>query len=122
MHAGYLSLNCATCPGQEQDTREALGCVPHIAANQPAWKLYEDNEVVNYMNCPRFFIPEWVLNFWDVYKGYQRNRYAVPLFQEQPRKFILACDVYEGALNRFQALKMRDDEADAQRRRLSRAM
>jgi hypothetical protein len=120
MHAGYLSTNCGSCHKQEPDVRQALGCVPDIAANQPAWKLYEEERVVNYLNCPMMFIPKWVWYFWEVYRGYQRNRYSIPSFFEQPRKYAMACDAYESALGRFQIIKARDDEAQAQRKSLSR--
>lgn len=120
MHAGYLSLNCGSCREQPQEVRDALGCNPSMAGNQPAWQLVENGKCVNFMNCPSFFIPEWVWSWWDAYKGYQRGRYKVPGFDEQPRKYIQACDLYESSLGRFQAMKAEDDRIEAQRRGLKR--
>lgn len=118
MHAGYLALSCGTCKSQPQDVQDALGCNPNMAGNQPAWQLLEDGKCVNYLNCPSFFIPDWVWSFWDVYKGYQRGRYMLPSFDAQPRKYVQACDTYESALGRFQMMKAEDDRIDAQRRGL----
>jgi hypothetical protein len=120
MHAGYLSLNCGSCHKQEQDVRDALGCNPNMAGNQPAWELVEEDRCTRFMNCPSYFIPEWVWNFWDVYKGYQRSRYQMPRFDEQPRKYVKACDLYESSLGRFQMMKAEDDRVMSQMRGLKR--
>lgn len=120
MHAGYLSLNCGTCHKQPQDVRDALGCNPLVVANQPAWQLLEDGKCTNFMNCPSHFILDWVWSWWDVYKGYDRGRYKVPTFDEQPRKFVRAADLYEMHLGRFQAMKMEDDRIASQMRGLKR--
>lgn len=121
MHAGYLSTSCGTCHKQEKDVRDSLGCNPEVAANQPAWILEEDEKSILYYNCPSMFIPEWVWNFWDVYKGYQKGRYRVPAYDEQPRKYIQACDIYEAAYGLFQMLKMRDDQMKAQMNKFGKA-
>lgn len=89
-----------------------------MAGNQPAWQLVEDEKCVSFMNCPSHFIPEWVWSFWDVYKGYHRNRYQMPTFNEQPRKYVQACDLYESGLAHFQMLKADDDRVAAQSRGL----
>lgn len=98
--------------------RNILGCNPDVAGENTAWKYAEGDRKVYYYNCPVHFIPEWVWNFWSVYKGYQRARFSVPSLKDQPVKFVKACDIYERWISEFSELKAQDDAAERQLRRM----
>lgn len=91
-----------------------------MAGNQPAWQYAEEDKVVSYMNCPSMFIPVTVMHFWDVYKGYTKQRAALPALRDQPRKYLEACDIYEYWFAHFQIEKAKDDERKARIQSLSR--
>lgn len=112
MHAGYLRTNCTNCHRQEPEVINSLGCNPTIAAESPSWSYYEGERIISYHNCPQMFIPQTVFNFYKVYKGYQRNRFSIPLESNQPHKYLSMCDAYEHSLQNFQSIK--NEEAQRQ--------
>lgn len=119
MHAGYLRTNCGMCNDQEQDVRDTLGCNPNMAGSSPAWQM-EGRKIVSFMNCPRFFIPESVLNFYDAYKGYKNARFTLPTESRQPRKYLSMCDIYESAFNESQARRSDDDRRQTEINKMPR--
>lgn len=85
VHAGKISLNCATCTNQAQLYCSGVSPGPVMI----------DDDLGEFYNCPMNWITPEVLKWYDEYSYYQVFQGAAPSYFKVSRRFWEATKIYK---------------------------
>ena len=93
-----IELDCSTC---SDDQKEILGCV-----NPAQLAVWEDDED-QFFTCPRKFITQDIIDFYDTFSIYKEIPGCSPKFDELSKKFVEGVKYYNQKYDLYYSEKIK---------------